>query len=319
MILHNYYTSGCRIVYTMKKILIICLSVVLALIVIFLGISAYLGYTLTRVQRVPVTETPAIYNLTYENVSFPSLDSKLMLRGWLLLRMPFSTPLGYQEQIIIMVHGNGQNRVDTGIGTLEIADELVKHGFNVLMFDLRGYGQSDGSMVSGGLHERRDVEGAVDFVKSRGFEDIGVLGFSLGAVSSILAAAEDKDIDALVSDSAFADINDIMIPEFHARTKAPGIFLRPILFMIKIMYGVDFAANRPDAVVAKIAPRPVFFIHGGADMMIPVAEAYKLYQTCDNPFDQLWVVPGASHTRAYKTEPKEYIEKVTDFFYESFK
>ncbi len=174
-------------------------------------------------------------------------------------------------------------------------------------------------MVSGGLYERRDVEGAVGFVKSHGFDDIGVLGFSLGAVSSILAAAEDKDIDALISDSAFADINDIMVPEFHQRTKAPGIFLRPILFMIKIMYGVDFASIRPDAVVAEIAPRPVLFIHGEADTTIPVAESYKLFQAAGNTLDQLWVVPGAGHAREYKTDPSDYIEKVTDFFDASFK
>ncbi len=296
----------------MKKLLTIILSVILAVVIIFVGISAYLGYSMTRVERVPLTETPAVLDLAYENVTFPSLDKNLTLHGWFL-------PGTDNEPVIIMVHGNGQNRDDPSIGTLDIAGQLVKHGYNVLMFDLRGYGESDGSTVSGGYYEKRDVEGAVDFVKQRGFEHIGVLGFSLGAVSTLLAAAEDNDIDAVVSDSSFADLNDIMGPEFHKRTKAPEIFLHPILFMIKIMYGVDFAAIRPINVVPEITPRPIFFIHGEADETIPVAHAYRLYQASQNPLNELWVVPGAGHTKSFKLYPEEYIERVTAFFDKALK
>jgi fermentation-respiration switch protein FrsA (DUF1100 family) len=136
----------------------------------------------------------------------------------------------------------------------------------------------------------------------------------LGAVSTLLAAAEDENIGAIVSDSSFADLNDIMGPEFKKRTKAPELFLRPILFMIKTMYGVDFAAIRPIEAVPKIAPRPIFFIHGENDDMIPVAHASRLYEAANNPLDELWMVPGAGHTRSFKVQPQEYIEKVTAFF-----
>jgi fermentation-respiration switch protein FrsA (DUF1100 family) len=290
----------------MKKFLKIVLYIVLAIVVIFVGVSAYLGYSMTRVKRVPLTETPAVLNLTYENVTFQSLDNKLMLHGW------FLPSTG--EPVIIMVHGNGYNRDDPTIGTLDIAGQLVKHGYNVLMFDLRGYGESDGNTVSGGYYEKKDLEGAVTFMKQRGFDRIGVLGFSLGAVTSLLAAAEDKDVDAVVSDSSFADLNDIMGPEFTKRTKAPGFFLHPILYVIKIMYGVDFTTIRPVDAVAEISPRPVFFIHGEADDGIPVAHAYRLFQASQNPQNQLWVVPEAGHTRSFKVQPEEYINKVTAFF-----
>ncbi|MBN1367261.1 MAG: alpha/beta fold hydrolase [Dehalococcoidales bacterium] len=296
----------------MKKALKITLSVILALVVIFIGISAYLGYSMTRTERIPLAENPSVLSLTYENVTFPSLDEKLILHGWLL-------PGSKDGEIIIMVHGNGFNRDDPGIGTLDIANQLIQHGYNVLMFDLRGYGESDGSTVSGGYYEKRDVEGAVVFAKERGFEHIGVLGFSLGAVSSLLAAAEDKDIDAVVSDSSYADLNDIMGPEFKKRTKAPELFLEPILFMIKIMYGVDFAGIRPVAAVPEIAPRPVLFIHGEDDDMIPANHAYRLYEAADNSLDELWVVPGAGHVKSFKVQPQEYIERVTAFFDEYLK
>ena len=290
----------------MKKWLKTGIIVVAAVVIIFTGLSAYLGYSMTRVDRVPVEGNPGLLGLSYEDVSFPSAVDHLTMRGWFL---PAES-----DRVVIMVHGAGSNRADPSNGMLDIAAGLVGHGCNVLMFDLRGCGESDGSMVSGGYYEKRDLEGAVDYVKERGFGRIGVLGFSLGAVTSLLAAAEDTDIDAVVSDSAFSDLNDIMKPEFSARTRAPQVFLDPILFMIKLMYGVDFRAIRPVASVADITPRPVLFIHGDADQTIPVEHARRLYRAADNPRDELWIVPGAGHTQAYNTEPAEYIDRVAAFF-----
>ena len=144
----------------MKKWLKIGLTVILAAVIIFVGISAYLGYSMTRIERVPLTENPSVIGLNYENVAFPSLDKNLTMRGWLL-------PGGAGDPVIIMVHGNGYNRDDPSIGTLNIAAQLVRNGYNVLMFDLRGYGESDGSTVGGGYLEKRDLEGAVAYIKSR--------------------------------------------------------------------------------------------------------------------------------------------------------
>jgi pimeloyl-ACP methyl ester carboxylesterase len=289
-----------------KKLLIAGLSLVVLLVLIFVGISAYLGYSLTRLERMQVTGDPADNALAYEDVSFPSLYKDLTLYGWFL-------PSENNDRVIIMVHGNGGNRNDPDSGALDIAGELVGHGYNVLMFDLHGCGESEGNTVSGGYYEKDDLKGAVAYVQERGYEKIGVLGFSLGAVSALLAAGEDTEIDAVVADSSFADLNDIMEPEFAKRTKAPKIFLRLILFMIKIMYGVDFAAIRPVEIVAKIAPRPILFIHGDADDMIPVDHARHLLEASQNPNNSIWIVPGG-HTSAYCDYPVEFINRVTSFF-----
>lgn len=291
----------------MKKWLKLGLALILAVVIAFVGISGYLGYSMTRVERVPLEVNPGASGLTYEDVAFPSRDKGLTLHGWLL-------PGQDSERVIIMVHGAGYHRADPSIGMLEIAARLVEHGYNVLMFDLRGHGESDGNMVSGGYYEKRDLEGAVAYVRGCGFERIGVLGFSLGAVTALMAAAEDGDIDAVVSDSSFADLKDIMEPEFSRRTKAPRFLLRPILFMVKVMYRVDFTAIQPVECVAKIAPRPVFFIHGGLDETIPAEHARRLQQASQNPENQLWIVPQAGHARSYIAQPDEYIGEIAAFF-----
>ena len=288
----------------------LALAFLVVLVIAFLGISGYLGYSMTSVERVPVEESPALLGLEYEDISFPSRDDELTLCGWYL-------PVQDSEQVIIMVHGAGGNRADPSIGMLDIALGLVEHGYNVLMFDLRGHGESDGNMKSAGYYEKEDLAGAVEYVKGRGFDRIGVLGFSMGAGTAILATAENDDIDAVISDSGFADLKDVMEPEFSKRTKFPTIFLSPLLFIVKIIYRVDFTAIKPIECIPEIAPRPVFIIHGEQDDIFDVEHAYRLHQASQNPRNQLWIALQAGHVRAYDVYPEEYISKITAFFAEA--
>jgi len=291
----------------MKWWLKLGLALILIVVIAILGISAFLGHSMTKVERVPIEETPALLGLKYEDISFSSRDDELTLRGWYL-------PAQNSEQVVIMVHGGEGHRADASIGMLDIASGLVEYGYNVLMFDLRGHGESDGNMMSAGYHEKKDVLGAIDHVKERGFERIGVLGFSMGAATALIATAENDDIDAVVADSSFADLKDMMEPEFSKRTKFPTFFLPPLLFMVKLMYGVDFNAIKPVESVSEIAPRPVLFIHGELDEIVSLEHAYRLQEASENPQNQLWVVPDAEHVRAYVMQPEEYMNKITAFF-----
>lgn len=171
--------------------------------------------------------------------------------------------------------------------------------------------------MSAGLYEQRDLGAAVVFLQAHGYEHIGVLGFSMGAVTSLLAAAENPAIDAVIADSSFADLADMMEPEFRKRTSFPVFFLSPLLSMVDLMYGVDFASIRPVETIGDISPRPVFIIHGEADDTVPVAHAERLYKAAGGENDRLWIVPGAGHVRAYRTEPEAYLEKITGFFRET--
>jgi fermentation-respiration switch protein FrsA (DUF1100 family) len=283
------------------------IGIVVLVIVIILGVSAYLGGVATRVDREPITLNPADLGLEYEDITFPSREDHMILHGWFL-------PSPESEQVIIMLHGAESNRTDPDINAMGIAVKLVASGYNVLMFDFRGHGESEGERLSAGYHEIKDLWGAVDFVQERGFEKIGVLGFSMGAATALMGAAEEPDIDCVIADSSFADMGGIMEREFTNRTRFPGYFITPVLFMIKIMYGVDFTEVKPVEYVPKIAPRPILFIHGEKDDFVPLEHARRLYEASQNPADALWIVPGAEHVKGYITSPEEYINRITAFF-----
>ena len=88
------------------------------------------------------------------------------------------------NKTIIVVHGYTSNRLVKG-RTPKLVEHFVPKGYNVLAFDLSSQGKSDGNLITLGLHEKYDLLGAVDYLKSRDHagDHIGVIGFSMGAAT----------------------------------------------------------------------------------------------------------------------------------------
>lgn len=295
----------------MRRLLWVLLALIVVAAGVILGISGYAASSLTQFMRVPIQQTPSEYGLEYADISFLSRDG-LLLRGWWL-------EVGYAKPVIVMVHGSERNRAEPAEKMLGIAKELISHDYNVLMFDMRGHGESEGEHISAGYYERNDLLGAIDYIRQRGMESkIGVLGFSMGAATSLMATAECGEIDAVVADSAYADIVSIIESEFSKRSDLPKFFIPIILFIAKNIYDVDFTAIRPVEAVKKISV-PVFIIHGGKDDMIPVQHAYRLKEACQNPDSKLWIVPEAQHSSPYLARPVEYMSEVSSFFDEALR
>jgi pimeloyl-ACP methyl ester carboxylesterase len=168
-----------------------------------------------RPARVPLTDDPEAHGLSVEVIAFPSLADGVTLRGWYL---PAPRPSG---RTIVISPGIDANREVDGI-TLALAPALLSAGWDVLAFDLRGEGQSDGATQTFGWSERWDVLGAVAEARRRGAERVVGLGFSMGGAATIMAAAGSPTIDAVIADSAYARLDAALRHELEGNLHLPG-------------------------------------------------------------------------------------------------
>jgi uncharacterized protein len=127
------------------------------------------------------------------------------------------------------VHGIDKNRWDAWEHTPQKAQMFVQHGFDVLVFDLRAHGESEGERLGLGWLERGDVQAAVSFVEQRGIPPgtIGLQGQSFGAGIALLSAAAIPDVAGVVADSPFSDVRPLLDNEIRLRglltSFAPGV------------------------------------------------------------------------------------------------
>ncbi len=214
---------------------------------------------------------------------------------------------------VILVHGRDAVRGDELRGsTFDLACDLMDAGLSVLMIDLRGHGESGAARLTFGVHERRDVLGAVDYLLSAGYErgTIGVLGASMGGVSVIGAAAAEPAIGAVISDSAFLDLADVLDRQFTRLTRLPRCFLPGALAVARWLTGVRLLSIDIAGEMSALASRPTLVIHGKGDPFIPVSHAARLAGIAGA---SLWVTPATRHVGSYGVAPEEYRRRVVGF------
>ncbi|GAC1552934.1 MAG: hypothetical protein NVS2B7_28920 [Herpetosiphon sp.] len=218
------------------------------------------------------TDPQRAFGVDFQDVTFPSRIDHVAISGWYI-------PGRDSQHAIVLVHGKDSCRVCEFQGRfLTFAQAMHLRGFSILLIDLRGHGASAGGHFTFGAREERDIEGAVHWLKGRGFRpgSIGLVGVSMGAANAIDATADDQDIGALVSDCSFADVYPVLQQEFPKASHLPGFCLPATVLMARFTVGVDIRQPRPIDQRGRIGPRPVLIIHGKADKLIPLAHAQRL-------------------------------------------
>jgi pimeloyl-ACP methyl ester carboxylesterase len=284
------------------------LLIILALIALgWIGAPAVRALTLVGTWPVRSAPDAATAGLPVRDVRFSASDG-VHLAGWLALRSPGAPT-------IILVHGFKAARQNM----LTYARYIYAAGYNVLLYDSRGCGQSDGWKIGLGATETDDLIGATRYLA--GLSDLkvkrfGALGVSLGAGTVLLAAAREPSLAAVVADSAWADEQ----PQLDRMDTIPiGPLAVPVLpyepALVNALIGVDLRATRPLAVVGSIAPRAVMFIHSADDTnaTTPLSKERALYAAAGNPKVE-WIAPSGGHAGALNAHPDEYQRRTLDFF-----
>lgn len=284
-------------------------TIILALVVATLGFPSLIWYGATRPPRRPISASPSAYGLQYEEVSFPSNQPGLWLNGWYLPSPRTSTCT------VIFAHGYRSNRLMGG-KSLELGRELVSKGFNVLTFDFRGHGTSSSAPVTLGSMECHDLMGAISYAKQRGASRIGLIGYSMGAAASLMTASTEPAVRAVVADSSFSNLYEYLSASLPGMRFLPVLVIPYIIHINRVFGGVDARQVSPRHAVENVSPRPILFIHGDNDVVVPVSESQRLKDSSSGPSDQLWVVKGAEHAGCYEAAPEEYTRRVVTFMTE---
>jgi fermentation-respiration switch protein FrsA (DUF1100 family) len=278
------------------------------ILMVYFGICGYAALTLTKAGDHPqYADDPGTFGLDFESVRFRSPVDQLQIAGWFI-------PNRGADRAMILVHGRDASKQNAISGKFpQLAAELHGAGLAVLMIDLRGHGESEGKRYTFGVHERRDVLGAVDFLLEQGFAPgkIGVLGISLGGAAVIGAAVEEAAIGALVVDSIFADIEMLVQPKWKAESGLPLFFLPGVFLMWQLLIGFDLRKVKPVEELVQIPPRPILVLHSQDDEQVDMAHAHVIKGAV--PEVELVIFEDCNHAELFRDSPEDYLAALIPF------
>jgi fermentation-respiration switch protein FrsA (DUF1100 family) len=276
---------------------------------VLFAVGLYIVETLTRPKRSTnmfdlYTFSPFEFNLPGEEVAFPPLYGEHLVSGWYV-------PHAQATSTIIICPGYRGKRSDV----LGMCSHLWNAGHNVLVFEYYGHGSIVGTPVTLGYREINDFLGAVAYAKERAPQTrLGALGYSMGGSVAIMAAARSSEIEALVADSAFATHKSAVEYAVRRTLHMPfAIFDWATDLLLWLRAGYHFHQVEPLRDINRIAPRPVFLIHGMKDSIVDPKDAPRLYAAASDP-KELWLLPDVDHCGAYFADRVAYTRKVVDFF-----
>ena len=207
---------------------------------------------------------------------------------------------GRESATIVLTHGYGGNQDEM----LPVADALHRSGFTVFTYNLR-------SEVTFGANEQDDLISVVDYLSGRpdvDAERIGALGFSMGGATTIIAAAREPRIKAVVADSAWRTAKSWLRPSWNPRDH----FSRLSLKFAEWRAGIDLDKLRPVDSIRALGGRPVLLIHGSDDDVVLPEDSDALVAAA--PGAELWRIPGAKHGDTLAPGGPTTAERVTAFF-----
>jgi uncharacterized protein len=226
-----------------------------------------------------VYATPADFNVSYRAVTFDSRDGT-RLSGW------WMEPDGTPEGTVLVAHGNAENISShfAGFGW------LVRAGYEVFIFDYRGYGKSEGEPGLEGAVQ--DTQAALEYVLQRRRGEIIAVGQSLGGALLINALSRrgSARVRLAVFDSAFASL-----PEAGEDVLARSALTWPF------QWGAALALTDrydPIGLVPKLDV-PKLYIAGSRDAIVSPNHSWQLFDASKRP-RAFWLIEGAGHISAFE-------------------
>lgn len=142
--------------------------------------------------------TPAEYGMTYDTVKITTEDN-VVLYGWFFKTTEVST------KVMIMSDDGEGNMCDN----IELASNFISLGYNVLMYDYRGYGKSADFTINNNFfiysQFQKDIEAAIDYIKKyqAKMRSVNLYGYGIGAGLSLAVGANHTEVTKIIADSPY--------------------------------------------------------------------------------------------------------------------
>ncbi len=241
---------------------------------------------------------PLQFKLKYDDIFFQS-KGNIKLHGWF-----FPTSAKKVKGTIVHFHGNAQN-ISTHFLNLAW---MIKEGFNLFVFDYRGYGISEGKPYQEGVyhdalaaiqkgHELHQLNGKGLFV---------VYGQSLGGIISLraLADTDQTQVDLIVQDSTFTSYKNIGF-DVLKRSWFTYLFSPLAYVLVSDEYASDKVLNRITS--------PTLVITSKQDKVIPRKFGKDLYQHLRSSKKWHWELESAQHIEIFHNDQMKWRGKFLTF------
>jgi fermentation-respiration switch protein FrsA (DUF1100 family) len=223
--------------------------------------------------------------------SIPNVrDCWIMTRDGIKIHAWFA-PAESAKATLLLSHGNAGNISHRYL----LMRSLLRHGFNVLMYDYRGYGRSEGAPGEGGLYE--DGRAAFDYALTLPEVDrrkIILWGTSLGGAVAADVATQ-RSAAGLILESTFTSGKDVARVLYPLLTVTP--FIRSKFNTIAKLRSLHL---------------PVLVMHGDLDEILPVGLGRQLYASANEP-KEYYEIPGARHNDTFFIGGEEYFRRIEQF------
>jgi alpha-beta hydrolase superfamily lysophospholipase len=210
---------------------------------------------------------------------------------------------------VILFHGVSSNK---GM-ILDEANEFRRIGYNVMLVDFRGHGNSSGSVTTMGIRESEDVKLVYDYISKKGEKNILLWGVSMGAVA-VTKAINDYGLQpsGVILELPVASLYSYI----KAKAKTLGFPRQPFGFFVTLWAGIEGGYNGFNYKTANYAKKincPVLMQAAALDIFVSKKETKEIFQSIHSSDKKLITYDEAGHEFLLKNDPVKWRSEVEEF------